>query len=115
MKFLAESVDFPIILHLRENKFDIRSVAEEFPSKQDDFILDIASKQNRILITLDKDFGELVYRLKRCHEGVILVRLDGLKPVEKARIVYNNIEKHSKELLNAFTVIQSGMTRIRKG
>ena len=115
MKFLAdESVDFPIIELLRANDYDIKSVMEEFPSEADDIILTVANNQERILITLDKDFGELVYRLKKCHAGVILIRLDGVKPKNKATITLDMIEQHSAELRNAFTVIQPGMTRIRK-
>ncbi len=63
MKFLAdESIDFPIIHLLRQHGFDIRSVSEEFPSKDDEFVLETANTDDRVLITSDKDFGELVYR-----------------------------------------------------
>jgi len=59
------------------------------------------------LITCDKDFGELVYRLKQIHSGIILVRLSGMKPKEKARIVVEAIREHEAELKDAFTVINS--------
>ena len=66
MKFLAdESIDFPVIHLLRQHGFDVRSVSEEFPSKEDEFVLEAANMDDRVLITSDKDFGELVYRLKR--------------------------------------------------
>lgn len=115
MKFMAdESVDYPIIELLRTNGFDVKSISEDSPSVSDDVVLDLTNNEGRILITLDKDFGDLVYRLKTSHHGIILVRLSGVKPSEKAIIVLNNIKTHGEELRDAFTVIQIGMTRIRK-
>ncbi len=80
----------------------------------DEFILAKANADKRILLTQDKDFGELIFRLKNAHHGVILIRLEGYKPSEKAEIVLNAILKHSNELINSFTVIQPNAIRIRK-
>jgi len=80
----------------------------------DEFILAKANADKRILLTQDKDFGELIFRLKNAHHGVILIRLEGYKPAEKAEIVLNAIGKHSNELINSFTVIQPNAIRIRK-
>lgn len=74
MKFLVdESVDFPVIHLLRQQGFDIRSVSEEFSFKDDEFVLEAVNLDSRILITSNKDFGELVYRLKRISMGGSLV------------------------------------------
>ena len=87
MRFLAdESVDFPIIDLLRRHGFDVRCVSEEFPSKEDEFVLEAANVDDRLLITSDKDFGELVYRLKKVNKGVILLRIEELKSIEKAEL-----------------------------
>jgi len=65
MKFLAdECCDTAMILHLREEGHDVVSIQEEAPGIPDSEILLGAYNQKRILITEDKDFGELVYRLK---------------------------------------------------
>ena len=102
MNFLAdEGVDFPAIVHLREKGYDVRSVLEEFPSSDDDFVLNLANKENRILITLDKDFGELVFRLNRIHAGIMLLRLEELPPEAKGEIVAKIIQQHGQELQNA--------------
>ncbi len=115
MKFLTdESVDFPVIQFLRQQGFDVRAVSEEFPSKDDGFVLEAASKDDRVLITSDKDFGELVYRLKQLSKGVILLRVEELYPVEKAELLMNVIRDKKDELLNAFTVIRKNLIRIRK-
>ncbi len=74
----------------------------------------MANAQKRILLTQDKDLGELVFRLKNAHHRVILIRLEGYKPAVKAEIVLTAILKHSGELTNSFTVIQPNAIRIRK-
>jgi predicted nuclease of predicted toxin-antitoxin system len=66
------------------------------------------------LITQDKDFGELVFRLKNAHFGVILIRLTGYNSNVKADIVVKVLLEHKNELYNAFTVIQPTLVRIRK-
>ena len=63
MNFVAdESVDFPVIQILRQQGFNVLCVSEEFPSKDDEYVLEMANSTGRLLITSDKDFGELVYR-----------------------------------------------------
>ena len=115
MKFLAdESVDFPIIQLLRRQGFDVRAVSEEFPSKDDGFVLEEANRDDRLLITLDKNFGELIYRLQRVSQGVILLRLEELNSNDKAILLLKVIEDRSDELCNAFTVVKKEMVRIRK-
>lgn len=84
------------------------------PGISDDEVLQLANSEGAILLTFDKDFGELVFRLGRVAAGVILIRLFGLSPADKAEILINAISAHSNELLGAFTVITSKSIRIRK-
>jgi predicted nuclease of predicted toxin-antitoxin system len=115
MRLLAdESVDFPIIQLLRHNRFDIRSVSEEFAGKDDEFVLSLANEDSRILITSDKDFGELVYRLRRVSKGVILLRIEELLPVDKAALVLKVVQERGEELSGSFTVIGNAMVRVRR-
>jgi len=112
--FLAdEGVDGPIVYLLREKGFDVEYIAEFDAGIDDEEVLKIANDDNRILITRDKDFGELVYRLKKIHSGIILNRLAGLKSKTKAEQVLTVIEKYEDELYGSFTVIQPGIVRIR--
>ena len=115
MRFLAdENVDFPVITILRQHGYDIRSVLEEFPSIDDDFVLNLANKDNRILITLDKDFGELVFRLHKIHQGVVLLRMDELPSEEKAKVLLQIFKERGAELTKAFSVVTDKFVRIRK-
>jgi predicted nuclease of predicted toxin-antitoxin system len=90
MKLLAdEGIDKPIVDALRNAGFDVVYILESSPSVKDDFILSLANSEKRIVITQDKDFGELVFRLKQAHYGVILIRLHGYTPRLQSR--HNNI------------------------
>jgi predicted nuclease of predicted toxin-antitoxin system len=114
MNFLAdEGVDKPIVDLLRTSGFDVHYILETHPGSLDEVVLGIANEENRILLTQDKDFGELVYRLKQVHQGVILIRLGTTPAPEKARLVNYVLLEYTDKLTNAFTVIQANAVRIR--
>lgn len=54
------------------------------PGISDDIVLELANSEGVLLLTADKDFGELVFRLRRVSSGVVLVRLAGLSPIKKS-------------------------------
>ena len=72
---------------LRALNFDVYYVIEQTRSLDDDVLLQIAKDDNRLLITKDKDFGELVYRLNKVQAGVILIGLEGYDTQERADII----------------------------
>ncbi len=114
MKFVAdESVDRGICLKLRDLGYAVEAIEEILPSIDDDEVLDYTVRSGSILVTADKDFGELVYRLGRIHDGIILLRLDGLKTEARAEIVAAAIQLHESQLLKNFVVITHDNVRIR--
>ena len=115
MKILAdESVDRSIVERLRRDGHNVPYVAEMVPGISDDEVLDLANQMMALLLTADKDFGELVFRLGRVAEGVILIRLMGLSPKSKAKVVATAIERYASELSRAFVVITPATIRIRR-
>lgn len=115
MNFLAdESVDGQIVHRLRQDGHLLWYVAEMEPGISDDAVLDLANRQEALLLTADKDFGELVFRQHRLTPGVLLIRLAGLSPPRKAELVSSAINEHSTELSRAFAVITPGGIRIRR-
>ena len=60
-----EGVDRPIVDRLRQNGHAVVYIAEESPSSTDDAVLALANARASVLLTIDKDFGELVFRLNR--------------------------------------------------
>jgi predicted nuclease of predicted toxin-antitoxin system len=115
MNFLAdESVDRQIVVALRQKGYIVGYVAEMAPGISDDSVLDLANKEGALLLTADKDFGELVFRLRRLSSGVVLIRLAGLSPDKKAEITVAFIIKYLKQLTGIFSVITPTGIRIRQ-
>ena len=86
MNLLAdENVDRQIVERLRHEGFDVRYIAETDAGISDDEVLDLANREESLLLTADKDFGELVFRLKKITVGVVLIRLAGLTPERKCK------------------------------
>jgi predicted nuclease of predicted toxin-antitoxin system len=115
MKLLAdENLDLSVVARLREAGHQVLAVAEMDPGIPDDVVLDRANAEAAILITEDKDFGELAFRQSLIHQGVILVRLAGLPGTTKAATLIHLLEAHQLELPESFTVVSPGLVRIRK-
>ena len=95
MIFLAdEGIDRQIVDRLRDEGHFVQYVAEMDPGISDDSVLELANIQNALLLTADKDFGELVFRQRRASAGVILIGLSGLSAAHKAEAVANLIHEH---------------------
>jgi predicted nuclease of predicted toxin-antitoxin system len=108
-----ESVDFGIITELRGKNFSVFSISEEKPGIPDQTVLEIAHTRESLLITEDKDFGELAYRLKYKHYGILLIRLSEMPRKERIQIVTNTIELHLSKMGNSFSVITQRGLRIK--
>lgn len=80
-------------------------VAECAPAMIDSEILKIARREKRILITNDKDFGELVFLQKQLAAGVILFRIKGHQVSEKIRFAQALIEHYQEKLAGHFVVV----------
>jgi predicted nuclease of predicted toxin-antitoxin system len=115
MNLLAdESVDRQIVESLRQDGHEVLYVAEMEPGIADDVVLERANEKSSLMVTADKDFGELVFRDKRLTEGgVVLLRLAGLSAERKAEIVSDAFKEHEAEFSHHFSVIAPGRIRIR--
>jgi predicted nuclease of predicted toxin-antitoxin system len=108
-----ESVDRQIVEALRLDGHEVIYIAEIDPSISDNAVFDRANEKLALLITADKDFGEIVFRDKRLGSvGVVLIRLAGLSAETKARVVSDCIAERGKEFLHNFCVIAPGRIRI---
>jgi len=115
VNFVAdESVDRQIVDRLRQDGHAVQYIAEMEPGISDEIVLDLAYQEADVLLTADKDFGELVFRQGRLTSGILLVRLAGLSPMRKAEIVAASVHQHSEELPNAFAVLTARSFRIRR-
>lgn len=115
MRLLAdESVDGPIVDRLRRDGHAVDAVAEDSPGIGDDEVLARAWAEGVVLISADKDFGELVYRQRRPHAGVLLLRLAGLDEDAKCDLVARVIAERGDDLAGAFSVLAGDELRIRR-
>lgn len=115
MKLLAdENIGLEVVNYLRKSGHDVVSATEEFPSMTDSVLLKKAFQQGRILITSDKDFGELVYKNILPHKGVILLRLVDETNSNKIRVLSGLFRKYRTELKGNFVVATETLVRIRK-
>ena len=115
MKFLAnESVEHSIVSHLSNQGYDIVSVAENFPGLKDTDVLTLSAKEHRVLLTNDKDFGELVYKEKLFHSGVVLFRLPQQDVPAKIVKLDLLLQKYKSRLKDNFIVVTKINIRIRK-
>jgi len=107
MKLIAnENFPFPSIKVLRENNFDIVSVIENFPGITDTEVLEYARKEKRIILTFDKDYGNLIFKIQKPTPlGIVLFRLTPKNPLEPANILMTQIFNQNIKLINKFTVI----------
>lgn len=106
-----ESVDFRVIKKLREIGFHVYAIIESSPAIKDEEVLQIATENKALLITEDKDFGELVFRLNFSHKGILLIR--EIEGVDKIPLVVDVIERNFHDLKDKFSVIDSKQLRIK--
>jgi len=115
VKFVAdESVDKPIVDALRSKGYEVYYILEESYGIPDNDVLRIANIRESILITADKDFGEIIFRQKKNHFGIILIRLAGLSSEHKVNLTLNAIDRHFEEISANFSVISKTHIRIIK-
>ena len=107
MKFLANE-NFPIksILYLKDNFFDVTSTGMNNPSIKDSEVMSIAVRENRTILTFDRDYGELIFKHNyKPAKGVIYFRLDRYKPDEPGKLIEDLINRNDYNFDNALTVI----------
>lgn len=97
MKIVAdESVDKQIVDRLRSDGHDVVFIAELDPGIDDEAVLLKSRQSDAVLLTADKDFGELVFRQRLLHSGVVLIRLADLETGAKADLVATTFAVHAE-------------------
>lgn len=114
MRLVAdECVERPTVTALRDAGHSVLFIAETSPGVDDIDVLDIARREQLLLLTADKDFGDLVFRNGEPHFGVLLIRAPESDPDENAANTLAAIELHGPEMLNRFSVLVGRTLRIR--
>jgi predicted nuclease of predicted toxin-antitoxin system len=110
-----ECVEHEIVERLRDNNISVLSIQESYHGIKDVDVLAIASNHSAFLLTEDKDFGELVFRLHRPHKGILLVRFPNhYDPDIKAAVVVKTILEKFEEMDGYFSVLDENKLRIKR-
>ncbi len=114
MRYLAnENFPGPVVKALRANGEDVAWVAEDMRAASDETVLARARAESRIVVTFDKDFGELAFKTglpATC--GVILFRLAGSNPDDdNTRALAALAER--QDWAGHFAVVQDDRIRMR--
>ena len=115
MRFLAdESCDFGVVRSLREAGFDVMAICEISPRATDDAVIDLAIRDNRLLLTEDKDFGQLMQATAEPSAGVILLRFPARVRKMLPEAVLRLVRERADRLSACFAVVQPGRIRISR-
>jgi len=113
VRFLSdESCDFTVVRALRAAGHDVTVVADISPRADDEAIVALAAREQRILLTEDKDFGQLVYAASVKTGGVVLLRFRTGDRPEVARTLLDFVDRHGASLPGRFAVVSRGRVRI---
>jgi predicted nuclease of predicted toxin-antitoxin system len=114
MKFVAdECCDVPVVEGLRSDGHDVVSIREVSAGTDDETVLRVSAEQERILLTEDKDFGELVVRFRLPAYGILLLRMDPADSDAKLARLREVLGDHADRLAGSFTVVDEIKTRFR--
>lgn len=110
MKFLADACCDAL---LRALGYDVVFVAEQSPGVSDDDVLLLSVQGERILLTEDRDFYELIFRDGRPGYGMVLVRIPAGQRIRKADRIATLVNDHGGRLTGAMTTLTLAQIRIR--
>lgn len=115
MRFLVDESTGPAVAEwFRIQGHEVFSVYDLARGMDDDDIVQKAFDENWILVTNDKDFGEHVYRERKPHHGVVLLRLDNERAKSKIEVLDRLLHSHAKHLPDQFVVVTEKNVRFAK-
>lgn len=115
MKFLIDAgVGKNVEDVVQDSGYDVKSMRKIDIKAKDADILRLAVSEGRMIITMDKDFGELVYNSGMLHSGILILRLEDSTGKDKAAVVKRIIQGFADKIENRFCVFQDGRLRIRR-
>jgi predicted nuclease of predicted toxin-antitoxin system len=114
MRIIAnENIIATVVSELRSRGHDVNWVKESMPQAKDEVILATAQAEHRVVLTHDKDFGELAFRYGLPAEcGVVLIRLPGTSRQSDIDHVLKVIDSR-KDWPGHFSVATRGRVRMR--
>jgi predicted nuclease of predicted toxin-antitoxin system len=114
VRWLAdECVDSGLVSHLRAAGHDVAYMTEIAPAISDAEVLARAHAEDRLLLTEDKDFGDLVFRRGQTVPAVVLLRVDAAMHELKKNRLDAAIDRYGEKLRGRYTVVEESKIRAR--
>ncbi len=114
MKFCAnENIERHVVEMLRRTGHEVRWVVEDSPGVRDDLVLHHCKMRGQIVLTADKDFGELVYRRFAEMKGILLLRFRTPHPSIRAALLEQLLPRVVSLFPGRFVVVREGVIRSR--
>ncbi len=114
MRILAdENVDRPLVEWLRGNGHDVCWLAECAPAETDRGALDRAWREGRVVLTLDRDFGYLVFHAGLPVRGLVYLRLAARSPGELLLAFQGVWPRIEARIPGHFVVVTRHRVRVR--
>jgi predicted nuclease of predicted toxin-antitoxin system len=115
MRFLVDECTGPAVAHwLRDQGFEVFSVYEEARGLSDEAILRKAFTEGWILLTNDKDFGNMIFREQRPHRGVVFLRLEDERASAKIETLRRFLDDYEDRLEGRFVVVTETHVRFAR-
>ena len=115
MRFLVDESTGPVVAEwLIEQGHEVFSVYDLARGMDDDDIVEKAHKENWLLITNDKDFGDKVFHEQKPHHGVILLRLDDERASSKIAVLKRLLQSYADQLSERFVVATEERVRFAR-
>lgn len=113
MQLLVDECTGPrVAAWLREKGHKVFSVYDQARGMSDEEIITKAYDEKYILITNDKDFGELVIKQQKQHRGVVILRLKNERAENKIKILEKLLEKYAEKIPNKLVIVTEKVVRI---
>ena len=107
-----ENVPGAVVAALRQQGHDVAWIHEDAPGDSDSEVLERAQRESRVVVTFDKDFGELAFRGLAASVGVVLFRITLTAPDYAARAAVAAFTSRA-DWTRQFAVVEDDRIRLR--
>ena len=97
---------------LEANGHDVSTAWEQEPDPGDSALLQMAVDHDRIVVTIDSDFGTLIYLLGAAHAGI--VRLPDVPASTRIALMADLLDRHGQDLPGSSVTVRGGRIRISR-
>ncbi len=114
MNILADAnIEAMVVRWLRSLGHDVLWASDLPPSTPDTELVEIANIEGRILVTYDRDFGEIVFYRKQITHGIVLLRSDASLQADRLAMLQRHWASIEEQVTGHFVVVADRSIRIR--